>query len=276
MATYAIGDIQGCYDELRRLLEVIHFDENHDRLWVTGDLVNRGPRSLEVLRFVRALGDKAVVVLGNHDLHLLAVAQGISHLRPKDSFMDVLEAHDRDGLLEWLRRQPLLHDDPALGYVMIHAGLPPQWGIAQARDCAREAERIIRGPAAAEFFRAMYSDQPAEWRDDLVGLERLRFIVNCLTRLRVCDAQGRLILRYKGTPGAREPGTLPWFEVPGRKSAGERVLFGHWSALGRYGGQTVFGLDSGCVWGGQLTALRLEDQRWFSVDCEGACAPGED
>jgi len=275
VATYAIGDVQGCYRELLRLLEAVQFDAARDRLWFTGDLVNRGRQSLEVLRFIRSLGDRAVVVLGNHDLHLLAVAQGTSALRPKDTFVDVLGADDRNELLGWLRRRPLLHDDPVLRYVMIHAGLPPQWDISEARAYAREAEAVIQGAEAEAFFRAMYGDEPAQWRDDLTGIQRLRFIVNCFTRLRVCDDQGRLILNYKGAPGAREPGTMPWFEVPGRRSAGRPIVFGHWSTLGRYHEQNVFNLDSGCVWGGRLTALRLEDRRWFSVECEAVCSPGE-
>lgn len=276
MATYAIGDIQACYDELLQLLEAVHFDEGRDRLWFTGDLVNRGAQSVEVLRFVKSLGDKAVVVLGNHDLHLLAVAAGTAHLRPKDSFMDVLEAFDHNGLLAWLQRQPLLHHDPELGYTLIHAGLPPQWDLATARGCAEEAEQMLRGSGAAHFFKEMYGDQPRQWRDELAGIERLRFIINCFTRLRYCDEMGGLALECKGAPGSQPAGCMPWFQAPNRKSAGMKIVFGHWSTLGRYQGDGVYCLDSGCIWGGKLTALRLEDGQWFDVDCEGACAPGED
>lgn len=276
MATYAIGDIQACFDELMLLLEVLHFDAARDRLWFTGDLVNRGTQSVEVLRFVKSLGDNAVVVLGNHDLHLLAIADGASHLRPKDSFMDVLEAYDRNTLVDWLRQRPLLHHDARLGYTLIHAGLPPQWDLATAQACAKEAEQVLRGADANAFFQRMYGDQPQQWRADLAGVERLRFIVNCFTRLRYCDGEGRLALRYKGAPGTQAVDVMPWFQVPGRKSAGTKIIFGHWSTLGRYQGEGIYNLDSGCVWGGSLTALRLDDGQWFSVACEGACAPGED
>lgn len=276
MPVYAIGDVQGCYDELLQLVEELRFDPARDRLWFTGDLVNRGTQSLEVLRFVRSLGERATVVLGNHDLHLLAVGAGVSHLRPKDSFMDVLEAYDRNSLLSWLQQRPLLHHDARLGYTLIHAGLPPQWDLAAARACAAEAERLLRGADAVGFFRQMYGDRPQQWRGDLVGTERLRFIVNCFTRLRYCDAEGRLALQYKGAPGTQDAGVMPWFQVPGRKSADMKILFGHWSTLGRHQGDGVYSLDSGCIWGGALTALRLDDGRWFSVACEGACAPGED
>ncbi len=276
MATYAIGDIQACYDELMRLLEVLHFDEACDRLWFTGDLVNRGSQSLEVLRFVKSLGDKAVMVLGNHDLHLLGVAAGASHLRPKDTFMDVLEAYDRNSLLSWLRQRPLLHHDPRLGYTLIHAGLPPQWDLVTAQACAKEAEQMLRGEDTTRFFQQMYGDQPRLWRADLAGVERLRFIVNSFTRLRYCDAEGNLALQYKGTPGTQPAEFMPWFQVPGRNSADLKILFGHWSTLDRYQGDGVYSLDSGCVWGRSLTALRLDDGQWFSVSCAGACAPGED
>jgi bis(5'-nucleosyl)-tetraphosphatase (symmetrical) len=276
MAVYAIGDIQACFDELMQLLEVLHFDAARDRLWFTGDLVNRGTQSVEVLRFVKSLGDKAVVVLGNHDLHLLAVAGRSAPLRPKDSFMDVLEAYDRNTLLDWLRHRPLLHHDARLGYTLIHAGLPPQWDLAAARACAKEAEQVLRGADANAFFQQMYGDQPQQWRADLGGAERLRFIINCFTRLRYCDAEGRLALRYKGAPGTQAADVMPWFHVPWRKSAGMKIIFGHWSTLGRYQGEGIYNLDSGCVWGGSLTALRLDDDQWFSVSCEGACAPGED
>jgi len=276
MAVYAIGDVQGCCEELLQLLEVLRFDPLHDRLWFTGDLVNRGTQSLEVLRLVKSLGERATVVLGNHDLHLLAVAAGASHLRPKDSFMDVLEAYDRDSLLSWLQQQPLFHHDARLGYTLVHAGLPPQWDLATAQACAAEAERLLRGGDAKAFFQQMYGDQPAQWRDDLNGVERMRFIINCFTRLRYCDDQGRLALRDKGAPRSATSGIMPWFQVPGRKSASMKIIFGHWSTLGRYQGEGVYNLDTGCVWGRSLTALRLDDGEWFSVSCEGACAPGED
>jgi bis(5'-nucleosyl)-tetraphosphatase (symmetrical) len=275
MAVYAIGDVQGCYDELLQLMETFCFDEACDHLWFTGDLVNRGNQSLEVLRFVKSLGNRATIVLGNHDLHLLAVATGVSHLRAKDSFMDVLEAYDRDSLLSWLLQRPLLHHDARLGYTLIHAGLPPQWDLPIAQACAAEGERLLRSGDATGFFQRMYGDEPREWRDDLGGMERLRFIINCFTRLRYCDSRGRLALRNKGIPGSQATDDMPWFQVPDRKSADLKIIFGHWSTLGRFSGDGVYCLDSGCVWGGSLTALRLDDNEWFSVACEGACVPGE-
>jgi bis(5'-nucleosyl)-tetraphosphatase (symmetrical) len=190
--------------------------------------------------------------------------------------MDVLQAHDRNPLLDWLQHQPLLHHDSRSGYTLIHAGLPPQWDLATARACAAEAEQLLRDGDAKVFFQQMYGDQPPQWRDDLSGVERLRFIINCFTRLRYCDGQGRLALRDKGAPGGQAQGVMPWFQVPERKSAAMKIIFGHWSTLGRYQGEGVYSLDTGCVWGGALSALRLDDGEWFSVACEGACMPGED
>ncbi len=276
MSIYAIGDIQGCFDELLALFDAIQFSPERDRVWFTGDLVNRGTQSVEVLRFVRDLGARAVTVLGNHDLHLLAVASGAATLRPKDSFMDVLAADDRESLLDWLRQRPLLHHDADLGYTLVHAGLPPQWDLATAQACAAEMERVLRGGDAIAFFQEMYGAEPARWRDELQGWERLRFITNSLTRLRYCDAAGAMDLDYKGQPGAQAAGQLPWFEVAGRRSADLKIIFGHWSTLGRYASGGVYCLDTGCIWGGALSALRLDDARWFSVACKGVCAPGED
>ena len=276
MSTYAIGDIQGCFDDFLALLERIQFSPARDTLWFTGDLVNRGTQSVEVLRFVRDLGERAVTVLGNHDLHLLAVASGAAKLRPKDSFMDVLEADDRDSLLAWLRRRPLLHHDANLGYTLLHAGLPPQWDLATAQACAAEVEQVLRGEDPAAFFQRMYGGEPARWRDELQGWERLRFITNSFTRLRYCTANGAMALDDKGRPGAQVAGLVPWFEAAGRRSADLNIVFGHWSTLGRHQSAGVSCLDTGCIWGGTLSALRLDDGRWFEVACEGACAPGED
>jgi bis(5'-nucleosyl)-tetraphosphatase (symmetrical) len=277
MAIYAIGDIQGCFDELRALLVQIAFDPQRDCLWICGDLVNRGPRSLEVLRFVRNLGDRAVVVLGNHDLHLLAVAAGKQTLHPKDTLQEVLSAPDCGLNLAWLRTRPLLHHDQALGFTMIHAGLPPAWDLATAQACAREVEAVLAGPDYPAFFQEMYGDRPDRWSPHLEGYARLRFITNCLTRLRYCDTKGRLALKEKGPPGTQSPGFLPWFEVPGRRSLGERILFGHWATL-RINGDPdhsygVYHLDTGCAWGGRMTALRLEDERYFSVPCQRFSPP---
>jgi bis(5'-nucleosyl)-tetraphosphatase (symmetrical) len=280
MAVYAIGDVQGCYDELRVLLERIAYSSDRDRLWFVGDLVNRGPQSLEVLRFVRDLGDGAVTVLGNHDLHLLAAAAGARRVNPLDTFDEVLAAPDRETLVDWLRRRPLLHADDELGVVMIHAGLAPQWDLAQAQACAAEVEAVLRAGGYRSFLAAMYGGRPDLWRDDLRGIDRLRFSLNCFTRLRLCDRDGRLHLREKDSPWERDDGLVPWFAAPGRASAGTDIVFGHWSTLGRYEDRVngVYALDSGCVWGGALTALRLDVERreWFDVPCAGHCLPGEE
>jgi|SRR5215469_5549099 len=279
MATFAVGDIQGCYDDLMRLLERIAFDPAEDRLWFTGDLVNRGPRSLDVLRFVKRLGEGCVCVLGNHDLHLLAVAAGTSKHRKHDTLDEVLDAPDREELLDWLRQRPLLHHDKSLGYTLIHAGLPPQWDLSEASGCARELEAVLRGKAHADFFRHMYGDEPRRWSPMLGRTDRLRFIVNCFTRLRYCNAEGDLDLKAKGAPGTQPEGYLPWFEVAGRASAGLHILFGHWSTLGEVRGSNVHALDTGCVWGGRLSALRLDGDdsgAWYGVACPGAQRPSAD
>lgn len=270
MATYAIGDVQGCYRELRDLLDLINFSESEDRLWFTGDLVNRGPDSLAVLRFVRDLGDSAVVVLGNHDLHLLAVAEGTKQMKSRDTLRSLLEADDAGVLLTWLRTLPFVHRDPGSGFNLLHAGLPPQWDCAEAEDHGRELAETLDSARAPEFLRQMYGDKPDRWSPDLGGWERLRFICNCFTRMRFCDAAGRLALDEKGPPGSQPKTILPWYEVADRRSQGEKIIFGHWSTI-HLGGRQDFGawkvvpLDTGCVWGGTLTALRLEDQRYFSV-----------
>ncbi len=275
MTDYAIGDVQGCFDELMALLDAVSFDAGRDRLWFTGDLVNRGPASLDVLRFVKGLDERAVTVLGNHDLHLLAVAAGHERPRPKDTFDDVLTAPDRDGLLEWLRHRPLLHREAGRDDIMIHAGLVPQWDVDTAAACAAEVEAALRGGDSGAFLANMYGDRPYTWSPELRGWERLRFITNCFTRLRYCDAAGRIALDAKGPPGSQPPGYLPWFKAPGRRSAGRPVIFGHWSTLGVKTGGDIFALDGGCVWGGTLTAMRLDgDRALAAVPCRGACRPG--
>lgn len=275
MATYAIGDIQGCFDQLQALLDKIEFRRERDRLWFAGDLVNRGPKSLETLRFIRDLGDAAVAVLGNHDLHLLAVAGGHVQPRRRDHLDDVLQAPDREALLEWLRHCPLLHHDAGSGYTLVHAGLPPQWDLQQAQACAQEVETTLHGTDCQAFFAHMYGNEPDQWSESLRGWERLRFITNCLTRLRYCDLDGRLHLGASGPPGSQPPGYLPWFEVPGRASASMHIVFGHWSTLGPRNDPGIYPLDTGCVWGAQLTALRLEDRRLFSVPCPADLVPPE-
>jgi bis(5'-nucleosyl)-tetraphosphatase (symmetrical) len=279
MAVFAIGDIQGCYDDLLRLLERLNFNSGDDTLWFTGDLVNRGSQSLEVLRFVKTLGKRAISVLGNHDLHLLALASGIDKSKPTDTLDAVLKASDRDELLNWLRHRPLLHQDSALGYTLIHAGVPPQWDAATAQSCAHELECVLRGDDYLEFFKHMYGNQPNHWSPDLQTMERLRFIVNCFTRLRYCSPDGELDLMSKGPPGTQPKGYLPWFMVPGRASAELHILFGHWSTLGEAKGHNAYPLDTGCVWGGKLSALRLDGDdsgSWYCVDCPGARRPEAD
>jgi len=274
---YAVGDVQGCYDELRALLARIHFSADRDRLWLVGDLVNRGPRSLETLRFVRALGDNALVVLGNHDLHLLAVAFGARRKRKSDTIDDVLDAHDRDELLEWLITRPLAHFEAAAGAdrgdLLIHAGLVPQWSAATALSLAREVEAALRKDPA-ELFDHMYGDEPNRWSESLTGVERLRFAINVLTRLRVCTIGGRVDLKMKGKPQEAspdgEPLYRPWFEIESRQSRDVRIVFGHWSALGLVLSAGVVGLDTGCVWGNALTAFDLDSDRPpISIPCSG-------
>lgn len=260
MAKYVIGDVQGCFDELQQLLEQLRFDPASDVVWFTGDLVNRGPKSVEVLRFVRDLGARAVTVLGNHDLHLLAVAAHPKFLRRHDTFQDVLAAPDRDSLLAWLRRLPLIHVDESEKWAMVHAGLVPQWTLAQAQRGAREVEAVLRSDERDEFFARMYGDEPDQWDDDLKGWPRLRFITNVLTRLRYCNAKGKYILDAKGPLGTQPAGYAPWYEAPNRRWDDHTLFFGHWAALGA--GQRagkVYSLDSGCAWGGSLSALRLDD-----------------
>lgn len=272
MATYAIGDVQGCFASLLALLDTIAFDRSRDCLWLTGDLVNRGPQSLAVLRFVRDLGDRAVTVLGNHDLHLLAVAYGQTSLRPKDTFTDVLQAPDRDVLLTWLRQQPLLHYDASLDMTLVHAGLPPQWSLAMARTHATEVEDVLRGTSYLEFLARLETTAPTQWHNALGQWERLCYITCCFTRLRYCDATGQLALKPTGPPGSQPAPYLPWFAVPGRASAPNNIVFGHWATLDACTVPGVYHLDTGCVWGGTLTALCLETRQRVSVACRDAAA----
>jgi bis(5'-nucleosyl)-tetraphosphatase (symmetrical) len=256
MAIYAIGDIQGCFDDLLRLVDKINFDPTADQLWFTGDLVNRGPKSLETLRYVKNLGKAAVTVLGNHDLHLLAIASKKQKLRKKDSLYSILVASDRDELLYWLRHQPLLHYQHK--FCMVHAGLPSQWGLKKAQKMAKKVEQILQGPNYQEFLKNMYGDSANMWSPELKGSERARFIVNGLTRIRFCTAKGKLDFKYHGAPGTQPDKLIPWFEVPDRKSTSVKIIFGHWSMLGFYAGNNCYGLDTGCLWGRQLTALKLD------------------
>ncbi len=267
MATYAVGDIQGCYRALRRLLKKASFDPARDRLWLTGDLVNRGPDSAEVLRWVRGLGDRAVVVLGNHDLHLLAVAHGGAPAKRRDTLVGVLDAPDREELLDWLRHQKLMHHEK--GFAMVHAGLLPDWSIAEAMKLAGEVERGLR-EAPGRLFESMYGDEPGKWSGGLDRADRHRVVVNAMTRMRMLDRSGEMDLYYTGAPERAPAGLVSWFDVPGRASAGTPIVCGHWAALGLVMRPDLLALDSGCVWGRRLTAIRLEDRALFQVGCEAS------
>ena len=258
MAVYAIGDLQGCYDSFRHLLDKLKFNPDKDRLWLTGDLVNRGPKSLKTLRFVRGLGKSAKVVLGNHDLHLLAVAHGIGDFTDRfGSLARILKANDRDELLDWLRRRPLVHYSRKLNTLLVHAGLPPKWSIGKTLARADEVEAKLRGGNYVKFLGKMYGNSPNRWSGDLSGNRRLRFIVNCLTRIRMVDKNGRLDFEHKGPPDAARKGLKPWFEIENPDWEGTRIVFGHWSALGLIMNPDLICVDTGCVWGRQLTAVQI-------------------
>jgi bis(5'-nucleosyl)-tetraphosphatase (symmetrical) len=265
MPTYAIGDIQGCYDQLRRLLDRLAFDPSADTLWLVGDLVNRGPQSLATLRFVRDLGERAVTVLGNHDLHLLVVAAGVRKPHRGDTLDDILNAPDRDELLAWLRSRKLMH--VGSGYAMVHAGLLPQWSIDKAMALAREVELALQGPDCPTLLERMYGNQSDAWDDALTGYDRLRVIINAMTRLRFCDARGRMDFDNKTGLDSAPPGFMPWFDVPGRASADTPIVCGHWAALGLRIRDDLVSIDAGCVWGRNLAAVRLEDRRLWECDC---------
>ena len=257
MATYAIGDVQGCYDELQALLERVGFNRAHDRLWFVGDLVNRGPKSLEVLRFVKALGDRAVVVLGNHDLHLLTQWEGFERKRADDTFDDVLGAPDARELVDWVRARPMMHVEG--NFALVHAGLLPQWTIQFALSLGKEVEAALRASNYRDFLAHMYGSTPERWDDALSGWDRLRVIVNAMTRMRFCTTEG--VMEYQSKGKSTPPGYFPWYET--RTGAEPAILFGHWSAQGLKLSERIAALDTGCVWGGSLTALRLED-RWLA------------
>ena len=256
MATYAIGDVQGCFDELQALLGRIGFNPAHDRLWFVGDLVNRGPKSLQVLRYVRELGDRAVVVLGNHDLHLITQYEGFERKRKDDTFDDVLAAPDARALVDWLRARPLMHAEA--NWAMVHAGLLPQWSIGKSLELAKEVERALRGADYRDFLANMYGGRPERWEDSLAGWDRLRVIVNAMTRMRFCAPDGAM--EFHSTGVQPPAGYCAWYEP---RQDEKPVIFGHWSALGLQLTARIAGLDTGCVWGGPLTALRLED-RWLA------------
>jgi bis(5'-nucleosyl)-tetraphosphatase (symmetrical) len=266
MTIYAIGDVQGCWRELEHLLDELDYSPARDRLWFVGDLVNRGPDSAAVLRYVKQLGDHAVVVQGNHDLHLLALAAGYAKRRPDDTLEPILVAPDRDELLEWLRFRPLLHVEN--GFLMVHAGLLPAWTVGQAQELAAEVEAELRAKRYRLFLAELYGSKPNSWRDDLKGMDRLRVIVNAMTRLRFCTPEGVMDFSAKGGTEQAPAGYMPWFDVPTRRTRGVPIVCGHWSALGLCVRPDLLALDTGCVWGGSLTAIRLDDRRIFQSPCE--------
>ena len=265
MSTYAIGDIQGCHAELMALLDSFRFDPERDRLWVAGDLVNRGPKSLEVLRFVRSLGAAATVVLGNHDLYLLMLAAGFRRRAKSDTLAPVLNAPDRDDLLDWLATRPLMHVEA--GHALVHAGLLPQWTVERARELAAEVERALRGKHRNRFLSRLHGNTPERWSEQLSGADRLRCIVNAMTRMRFCSAQGEIDFAHKGAAEDAPPGFRPWFAHRSRASTTHTIVCGHWSALGFYRQDGLLALDSGCLWGGALTAVRLDDGEVFQLSC---------
>jgi bis(5'-nucleosyl)-tetraphosphatase (symmetrical) len=267
MATYAIGDIQGCFSALERLIQQLQFDPINDRLWFVGDLVNRGPDSASVLRYIKNLGESVVTVLGNHDLHLLAVAAGCVPMREKDTVQDVLTAPDRDDLLEWVRHQPVLYREG--DFLMIHAGLLPEWSAGDAANCAHEVHTMLQSADYRTFLAALYDDKRARrWSSGMTGMDRSVVIAKILTRLRICTVDGRMDLSFKRPPEQVPSGYLPWFQVPSRRNTDATIIFGHWAALGLHMQNNVIGLDSVCVWGRQLTAVRLDDRQVFQVSCE--------
>lgn len=282
MALYLIGDIQGCDAALERLLQTVDFSPSRDTLFVLGDLVNRGPDSVAVVRRLMAYEDSALCLLGNHDLHLLAVAHGSRTPKRKDTLAGLLASTDREAMVHWLRHQRLAHREILGGrtVLMVHAGVLPQWTTPQTLALAQEVQTLLQSSDATAFFDTMYGDQPAQWSETLTGFDRIRVIVNALTRLRFCDTQGRMEFVAKGAASTAPTGLVPWFDVPSRRTADDVVAFGHWSTLGWLGRRDVYGLDLGCVWGGQLAALRVADRgHWnpelISVDCQREQHPGE-
>lgn len=265
MENYAIGDIHGCFNDLQRLLEKIRFDQAGDRLWFTGDLVNRGPESLKTLRYVRSLGSAAITVLGNHDLHLLALYYGLRP-RGKDPTLEhLLNAPDIDELITWLQQQPILHTED--GFVLVHAGLHPDWTIDTARLLAAELDKAISRVHDKATLSTIYGSSDGAWQHAADTRQRLRYALNCFTRIRFCDDNGIPDYGVSCPPGQQAAGLHPWFEFSGRASKDADIIFGHWAALGRHQQKGIYALDSGCLWGGALTALRLSDRQYFSVDC---------
>ncbi len=268
MAVYAIGDIQGCFSELEQLLDSINFSPETDQLWFVGDLVNRGPQSLDTVNFVRSLGDSAICVLGNHDVHLIACHAGIQTCKPKSSLNQILNDSHADEIIEWLRFLPLLHYDCELKWLMVHAGLVPQWDLTLAQQCASEVETQLRSDDYISFLQHAYGDTPNHWNINLNQKDRLRVILNTFTRIRLCDKQGNMDFNYKGPLGQQDSHLHAWFDVP-RKSEELRIIFGHWSALGLKQTDNLLGLDTGCLWGSQLTAARIDTNpvELYQINC---------
>lgn len=268
MAIYAIGDVQGCYDQLKQLLDKIKFRSDKDQLWFAGDIINRGPDSLKTLRFIRALEDNAVTVLGNHDLHTLAVANGRGKQGRKDTIQPILEAKDSDQLLEWLLHRPLMHYHEKHHVCLVHAGIHPDWNLEKALSCASEVESVLQGNKSHEFFHHMYGDKPGRWSDNLDGWDRLRFITNCFTRMRYLNQSAKMRLKEKGSPGKHPSDIRPWFEFE-RQTADLNIIFGHWSTLKDPDIEHLYPLDTGCLWGGKLTALKVNSKmkKRHSVKC---------
>lgn len=270
MTTYAVGDLQGCLDPLKCLLDRVAFDPARDRLWLVGDLVNRGPKSLETLRFLFAMRDSVTCVLGNHDLHLLAVAHNVERLKKSDTLREIIEAPDAGDLLDWLRRQKLVHYDETRDIAMVHAGIPPMWTLAKALKRAAEVEEALLDDARLPLFlEGMYGNDPACWDSDLHGITRLRVITNYFTRMRFCKADGTLDLKSKEGADTAPPGYRPWFAHPSRKTRGQKIIFGHWAALeGKCNEPGLHALDTGCVWGGTMTLLNIDNGQRISCNCK--------
>ena len=272
MAIFAIGDIQGCVMPLEQLLERIGFDPLHDQLWLTGDLINRGPNSLATLQLLRSFGDCVIAVLGNHDLHFLAVASGVQRARSNDTLSTLLKSSDLGDIVDWIRSRPLMHCDKSIKTVLVHAGIYPGWSRKRAKSLASEVESALRGDDYVDFIQAMYGNRPSKWNPDMGPKERFRFIVNAFTRMRYCDRKGNLNLAQKGSPGSQPKRYRPWFELDNVKCKGWRIVFGHWASLGCRQMGRFISLDSGCVWGGRLTATRLDDQFYapmWHIGCTG-------
>jgi bis(5'-nucleosyl)-tetraphosphatase (symmetrical) len=267
MTRYAVGDLQGCLKPLQCLLDEVNFDQRQDQLWLAGDLINRGPDSLKTLRFVKSLGDCAHIVLGNHDLHFLAVAHGAKKARKSDTFKAILKAEDRDELVTWLQQQPLMYTDPSGDYSMVHAGIPPIWSLTQAKKYAQEVETVLRSNKAIDYFQTMYGNDPNCWQEELTGSARLRTITNYFTRMRFCTSSGELDFDSKLTQ-CDKTNYAPWFSYHDRAIRNDKIIFGHWAALkGKTKTQNIYALDTGCVWGEKMTLMNLDTEEFYYCSC---------